>query len=47
VAMGYVRAPTPFTREEMLAWRFSIDIAGETAPARVLARAAFPPPKVS
>jgi glycine cleavage system aminomethyltransferase T len=47
VAMGYVRAPKAFTREEMLAWKFPIDIAGEVVPARVLARAAYPPPKVS
>ncbi|MBL8832152.1 MAG: hypothetical protein JNL71_07155, partial [Rhodospirillales bacterium] len=45
VAMGYVRAPANFTREEMLGWKFSIDIAGEIVPAKALARPAFPPAK--
>jgi 4-methylaminobutanoate oxidase (formaldehyde-forming) len=47
VAMGYVRAPKPFTREEMLAWKFSIDIAGEIVGAKALTKAAYPPPKAT
>jgi 4-methylaminobutanoate oxidase (formaldehyde-forming) len=45
VAMGYVRAPEPFGREEMLRWKFSVDVAGDVLAARALPKAAYPAAK--
>ena len=42
VAMGYVRAGGPTSREFLLSGRYQIDIAGEKTPARILERPAYP-----
>ncbi|HJS30420.1 MAG TPA: FAD-dependent oxidoreductase [Alphaproteobacteria bacterium] len=47
VAMGYVRAGGPTSREFVLAGQYEIDIAGDRVPARVLAKPAYPHLSVS